>query len=219
METLNTPDEIALWISASSAYTGTRTYPNADSAAQFADSMVLELRKRIPAAGLSGEPDVKSDPYPPGLDTRLQAAQDAGKCVRVTFANGDVSKGMVKRLADDYWALDTDEHFGTDAGFHDAERAVSVEILASALEYMSREAILRVACEALASGKQVRAKLRACWETRGSEDVTTAIYAIDGSDIPVCLTRPDGKPRWCHLACECPNDTEGLVSLEIIDLT
>jgi hypothetical protein len=57
METLNTPNEIALWSSAAAAYVATCNYPNADSAAQFADSMVLELRKRIPAAGLSGDPE------------------------------------------------------------------------------------------------------------------------------------------------------------------
>jgi hypothetical protein len=151
METLNTPDEIALWTSTVAATIGCASYPDPDIVARFADRMVLELRKRIPAAGLSGEPDVKSEPYPPGLDARLQAAQNAGKHVLVTFGNGDVSKGTVTRKGDSYWQLSTDEEFGTDHGFSPEERAVKVEILE--LEPADLNERLRLAAE---QGQRVR---------------------------------------------------------------
>jgi hypothetical protein len=123
METLNTPNEIALWISASSAYTGTRTYPNADSAAQFADSMVLELRKR----------KIEFLSTPADLNEQLRLAAERGQCVRVTLA-GDCgyAEGHVT------WRPD----FSTDTipakvGTHwcganepeDSYRVISVEIL------------------------------------------------------------------------------------------
>lgn len=80
---------------------------------------------------------------------------------------------------------------------------------------MTREQILSVAREALATGQNVRAKLTDPYED-GDEDITTTIYAIDDSSIPVCLNRVKGGVRWCYLTHECEAGTEGLASLELI---
>lgn len=80
---------------------------------------------------------------------------------------------------------------------------------------MTREQILNVAREALGSGRKVRAKRTNCWQGGDSHDTTT-IYAVDGTEIPVALTRDNGGPRWCHLTCEVDDQTEGLASLELI---
>jgi hypothetical protein len=136
METLNTPDEITTWISAAAAFTETRTYPSPEDCASFADSMVLELRKRIPLAvsdGVSARTQAKQNLTKRALSEHLNEQLDLARrwdvCARVTFANGDVSQGKVKLLPSGYWHMDTDEEFGTDAGFTDEERAVNVEIL------------------------------------------------------------------------------------------
>jgi hypothetical protein len=124
METLNTPDEIALWISASSAYTGTRTYPNADSAAQFADSMVLELRKRSPQAWLSGEPDSNAEqthmPREEIMSIAQQASHLKGK-VRVIMDDGNTHIASI---------VDIDHDVGTSMPVHFACDGLTWEYLA-----------------------------------------------------------------------------------------
>jgi hypothetical protein len=200
METLNTPDEIALWISTAAGHMSTARGAYPPTAANMADAMVLELRKRIPAAGLSGEPDVKMDP--PGLDARLQAAQNAGKRVRVTFANDDVSEGTVKRLADDYWTLDTDEHFGTDAGFHDAERAVKIEFLSTPADLNEQ---LRLAAE---RGQCVRVTLAGdCGYAEG--------HVTWRPDFSTDTMPAKVGTHWC--GANEPEDSYRVISVEILD--
>jgi hypothetical protein len=200
MEILNTPDEIACWIGAANSYPcGSGViYASADGAARYADTLVLELRKRIPAAELSGEPDVKSNPYPPGLDARLQAAQNTGKCVRVTFANGDVSEGTVTRKGDSYWQLSTDEEFGTDAGFAAEERAVSVEILTPAkitTEVLPLDEQLRLAAK---RGQRVRVTMADGGVLVGVPEWSkSSVY----DNVPVFLDTDPNDPQapceWC----------------------
>jgi hypothetical protein len=136
METLNTPSEIALWTSVVSAMVVSATYPSAENAALFADSVVLELRKRVPTVvsdGISARTQAKQNLTKRALSEHLNEQLDLARrwdvCARVIFANGDVSQGKVKLLPSGYWHMDTDEEFGTDAGFTDEERAVNVEIL------------------------------------------------------------------------------------------
>jgi hypothetical protein len=116
METLNTPNEIALWSSAAAAFATTRTYPDADSAAQFADGMVLELRKRIPAAGLSGELGVKLEQThmirAEIMSVAQQASYLAGK-VRVIMDDGNAYIASIVDIDHDV-GTSMPVHFGCD---------------------------------------------------------------------------------------------------------
>jgi hypothetical protein len=91
METLNTPDEIALWISTAAGHMSTARGAYPPTAANMADAMVLELRKRIPAAGLSGEPeghvtwrpDFSTDTMPAKVGTHWCGANEPEDSYRV----------------------------------------------------------------------------------------------------------------------------------------
>jgi predicted nuclease with TOPRIM domain len=99
----------------------------------------------------------------------------------------------------------------------DAARSPA-SVTTAAPAVMTREQILSVAREALATGRQVRATLiNNAWEGDcGTCIVTTTIYAIDDSSIPVALTRETGSSRWCFLAHERDDDSEALASLELV---
>lgn len=200
METLNTPNEIALWTSAACAFATTRTYPATNEAAQFADSMVLELRKRLPTNAISAVPEMGKQ----ALLVALIDAKAAGKRVCVHFGNGDKSEGILTKSGD-MWVLDGHEYFGTGDGYGPEERAVSVEIL-PIVEQPTPESLneqLRLAaelsqrvCATMASGYAVSGRV----EWHGGYD-----------DLPALI---DGG-YWCGALYRIPNHR--VVRVEILD--
>jgi hypothetical protein len=86
METLNTPNEIALWIGAAAAYMTNDNCTHSEEAARVADLLVLELRKRLLAP---------TPVSPTSLNEQLRLAAERGQRVRVRLDNGGVREGLV----------------------------------------------------------------------------------------------------------------------------
>lgn len=200
METLSTPNEIALWTSVVAARHAYASYPCAQDIAALADAAVLELRKRISANAVSAVPRMSE--Y--DLLAALLDAKNAGKRVRVHFGNGDKSEGTLTKSGD-MWVLDGHEYFGADEGFADEERAVSVEILEQTPEAIAGglNEQLRLAAE---RGQRVRATMADGCNVEG--------YVIWDKDDAV-LPAEVGGYHWCG-ALEPGNGEHRVVSVEIL---